>query len=80
MPLLVATLLAAAGEVEKNYREHKRTYKQKKQTEKVITEPTLSVFQCNSRWECTNKGNCKYTTYLIRTSPSIVNMSNLSSS
>ena len=41
MPLFMATLLAAAGGVEKNYREHKRTYKK---TEKVITEPTLSVF------------------------------------
>ena len=42
----------------------KRTYKQTKQTEKVITEPTLSVFQCNSRWKSSNKGNCKFTTYL----------------
>ena len=33
MPLLMATLLAAAGGVEKNYREHKRTYKQKTKRE-----------------------------------------------
>ena len=53
-----------AGGVQKNYRQHKRTYKQKKQTEIVITEPTLSVFRCNSRWKSTNKGNCKFITYL----------------
>ena len=38
----------------------RRTYKQTKQTEKVITEPTLSVFRCNSRWKCTNNRNYKY--------------------
>ena len=43
MHLLMATLLATAGGVEK-ITEKMKTYIQKKPTEKVITEPTLSMF------------------------------------
>ena len=46
MPLFIAILLAAARWIEKDYREHKRIYKQKnkQKTKKVNTEPTVSVF------------------------------------
>ena len=53
-----------AGGVKKNYRQHKRTYKQKNKQRKGLQSPLYHCFRCNPRWKRSNKGNCKFTTYL----------------